>query len=239
MFVLGLTGSIGMGKSTAAGLLRRLGLPVHDADAAVHRLLAPGGAAVSPVLAAFPAAAAADGGIDRRALGARVFHDAAALKRLETILHPLVRKEALRFLARQQRLGADVAVLDIPLLYETGGERLCDAVVVVTAPAWLQAQRVLRRPGMTPETFAAIKAKQLPDSLKRRRADVLVQTGLGKGETLRRLRSIARLAAGCKGQAWPPRQGRQQALPGTRNGGTGNGGQGRRKTQNTAGDRED
>ena len=233
MFVLGLTGSIGMGKSTAAGLLRRLGLAVHDADAAVHRLLAPGGAAVAPVLAAFPDVAAQDGGIDRRALGAQVFHDAAALKRLETILHPLVRREALRFLARQQRLGAAVAVLDIPLLYETGGEGLCDAVVVVTAPAWLQAQRVLRRPGMTPETFAAIKAKQLPDTIKRRRADVLVQTGLGKGETLRRLRSIARLASGRKGQAWPPRQGRPQALSGTRDGGrTG------RKTRNTAGDRE-
>ena len=212
MFVLGLTGSIGMGKSTAAALLRRLGLPVHDADAAVHRLLAAGGAAVSPVLAAFPDVAASDGGIDRRALGRQVFRDGTALKRLEAILHPLVRAEALRFLARQQRLGAAVVILDIPLLYETGGEALCDAVIVVTAPAWLQAQRVLRRPGMTPETFAAIKAKQLPDAEKRRRADVLVQTGLGKGDTLRRLRRIARVAAGCEGEAWPPRSGLKPLL---------------------------
>ena len=212
MFVLGLTGSIGMGKSTAAALLRRLSLPVHDADAAVHRLLVAGGAAVSPVLAAFPDVAASDGGIDRRALGRQVFRDGTALKRLEAILHPLVRAEALRFLARQQRLGAAVVILDIPLLYETGGEALCDAVIVVTAPAWLQAQRVLRRPGMTPETFAAIKAKQLPDAEKRRRADVLVQTGLGKGDTLRRLRRIARVAAGCEGEAWPPRSGLQPLL---------------------------
>ncbi len=204
MYVLGLTGSIGMGKSTAARLLRRLGVPVHDADAAVHRLLAPGGAAVAPVLAAFPGVAGPDGGIDRRALGARVFRDPAALKRLEAILHPRVRAEARGFLRRQQRRRARVVVLDIPLLYETGGEALCDAVVVVSAPGWLQAQRVLRRPGMTPETFAAIRAKQLPDADKRRRADFVVPTGLGKGHTLRRLRRIVRLAQTSRGRAWPP-----------------------------------
>jgi dephospho-CoA kinase len=194
MIVLGLTGSIGMGKSTAAQLLRRMGVPVHDADAAVHRLMAPGGRAVPAVLQAFPGVEGPGGGpgagIDRKALGARVFADRAELKRLEAILHPLVRAEARAFLRRHRRLGARVVVLDIPLLFETGGERLCDAVIVVTAPAWLQAQRVLRRPGMTPQTFEAVKAKQLPDAEKRRRADYVVPTGLGKADTFRRLRGI-------------------------------------------------
>jgi dephospho-CoA kinase len=156
--------------------------------------MAPGGAAVPAVLQAFPEVQAPDGGIDRRKLGARVFAERAELTRLEAILHPLVRAEARAFLRRQRRLGARVVVLDIPLLFETGGERLCDAVVVVTAPAWLQAQRVLRRPGMTPETFATVKAKQLPDAEKRRRADYVVPTGLGKADTFRRLREIVRAA---------------------------------------------
>lgn len=191
MRVLGLTGSIGMGKSSAATMLRRLGLPLHDSDATVHRLLGRGGTAVAAVEAAFPGVVVG-GAVDRRRLGPRVFGDPAALRRLEGILHPLVRAEALAFLARWRRARRPLVVLDIPLLYETGGEVLCDAVALVTAPAFLQAQRVLRRPGMTPERFAAILAQQLPDREKRRRADFLVLTGRGKGDTFRQLRRIVR-----------------------------------------------
>ena len=135
--VLGLTGSIGMGKSTAAQALRRLGVPVHDADAVVHGLMARGGAAVAAIEAAFPGVTR-DGAVDRTALGAKVFGDPAALRRLEAILHPLVRRSARRFLERARRRRVPVAVLDIPLLYETGGEELCDAVMVVSAPARIQ-----------------------------------------------------------------------------------------------------
>jgi len=192
MIVLGLTGSIGMGKSTAATMLRRLGVPVHDADAVVHALLGPGGAAVAAVGAAFPGVAAG-GAVDRGKLGARVFGDAAALTRLEGILHPMVRRSARRFLLQAARRRAPLAVLDIPLLYETGAEAICDAVVVVSAPAFLQKDRVLGRGGMTPARFAAIQAKQMPDAEKRRRADFVVETGLSRGATLRRLEAIVTL----------------------------------------------
>src|SRR5689334_1251690 len=189
MIVLGLTGSIGMGKSTAAALLRRLGLPVYDADAAVHRLLGPGGAAVPQVEAAFPGTSGF-AGIDRRRLGARVFGDRAALRRLEAILHPLVRGEQRRFLKAMAARRAPLVVLDIPLLFETGGEQICDAVIVVSAPHFLQRARVLARPGMTEARFAAILAKQMPDREKRRRADFVVPTGQGRALTLRRLSKI-------------------------------------------------
>ncbi len=192
MLVIGLTGSIGMGKSTAAAMLRRLGLPVHDADAAVHRQMACGGAAVSAVEAAFPGVTR-DAAIDRGLLGAKVLADSAALKRLEAILHPLVRAEARAFLAKQARLRRLLAVLDIPLLFETGGDRLCDAVIVVSAPPFIQRARVLRRPGMTDAKMQAILARQLPDAEKRRRADFVVHTGLNKAHTLRQLAGIVRL----------------------------------------------
>ena len=192
MILIGLTGSIGMGKSTAAAALRRLGLPVHDADAAVHRLLAPGGAAVGPVLAAFPDVADPAGGIDRQRLGARVFGDPAALKRLEAILHPQVRAAKRRFLAAEARRRRPMVVLDVPLLYETGGERECDAVLVVSAPAFLQRQRVLARPGMSEAKFRAILAKQMPDREKRRRAGHVVPTGIGRRFSLDRLRAALR-----------------------------------------------
>jgi dephospho-CoA kinase len=194
---LGLTGSIGMGKSTAALALKRLGLPVHDADAVVHRLLAPGGGAVAAVLAGFPDVGTTAGGIDRQKLGARVFGDAAGLKRLEAILHPLVGAAKQRFLAAAARRRASMVVLDVPLLYETGGERACDAVLVVSAPSFLQRQRVMRRPGMTPAKFLAILAKQMPDAEKRRRTPHVIPTGLGRRLTLDRLRAALRtLAAG-------------------------------------------
>ncbi len=192
MFVLGLTGSIGMGKTTAANMLRRMGLPLHDADRAVHRLLAKGGAAVAAVEAAFPGVVE-DGVVDRERLAAEVFENPVALKRLEGILHPEVRRTTRAFLGRQARAGRSLAVLDIPLLFETGGEALCNAVVVVTAPSVVQRARVMGRRGMTPARFQAILAKQMPDREKRRRADFVVNTGLSKAETLRQLRAIVTL----------------------------------------------
>jgi dephospho-CoA kinase len=197
VIVLGLTGSIGMGKSTAAATLRSLGLPLFDADRVVHRLLAPGGAAVAAVAAAFPATGIHSGGIDRRRLGERVFGDRAALARLEAILHPLVERDERRFVARASGRRAPIVVLDIPLLFETGGERRCDYVLVVTAPKFLQRQRVLRRSGMTPERLDAILEEQMPDAEKQRRADFIVRTGLSRKLSLQRLRAIVRLLRGC------------------------------------------
>jgi dephospho-CoA kinase len=192
MFVLGLTGSIGMGKTAAAKMLRRMGLPLHDADRAVHRLLAKGGAAVAAVEAAFPGVAV-DGAVDRERLAARVFEDPAALERLEGILHPAVRRTTRAFLGRHARASRPLVVLDIPLLFEAGGAALCDAVVVVTAPAFVQRARVMGRRGMTPARFQAILAKQMPDNEKRRRADFIVKTGLSKAAALRQLRVIIKL----------------------------------------------
>lgn len=191
MVVLGLTGSVGMGKSTAARMLRRLRIPVHDADAEVHRLLGPGGRAVAAVARAWPGAAKSHR-IDRPALGRLVFGDPAALKRLEGILHPQVRAAQRRFLAACWRRRVPVAVLDIPLLFETAGENRCDGVIVVSAPPWLQRARVLQRPGMTEARLAAILGQQMPDAEKRRRARWVVPTGLGQALTLRRLKAILR-----------------------------------------------
>jgi dephospho-CoA kinase len=207
MKVLGLTGSIGMGKSTAARLLRRMGLAVHDADSEVHRLLAPGGGAVAAVAAAFPGVVAG-GAVDRAALGRLVFADPAALRRLEAILHPRVRRAEAAFLRRHARRHAVLVVLDVPLLLETGGGRRCDAVAVVTAPAFLQAQRVLKRPGMTPERLARVRAQQMADSDKIRRADFVIPTGTGLAPALRRLaRAVTVLRTRPGRGAWPPRPG--------------------------------
>ena len=195
MRVLGLTGSIGMGKSAAARALRRLGVPVHDADAAVHRLLGPGGGAVAAVAQAFPGVVA-DGAVDRAALGRRVFNNPAALARLEAILHPLVQRSEQRFLRGALARREPVAVLDIPLLFEIGGERRCDAVIVVSAPRFVQEARVLRRKGMTAARLLAVRARQMPDAEKRRRADFVVPTGLDKRATLRRLAAIVRVMTG-------------------------------------------
>ncbi len=208
MFIIGLTGSIGMGKSTAAAMFRRLGAPVHDADAVVHGLLGPGGGAVVPVVEAFNDVLSGVGAmaqIDRAALGAQVFDDAPALARLEAILHPMVRETEDRFLRRQTRHGRKVVVLDVPLLFETGGENRCDAVAVVSAPSFVQEARVLRRPGMTPERLANIRARQMPDAEKRRRADFVLATGLGKATTLQAVTAVVKLAATREGRIWPPR----------------------------------
>ena len=155
MIILGLTGSIGMGKSTAAAMLRRLGVPVHDSDAAVHRLIGPGGRAVAAVGAAFPGVVV-DGAVDRPALGAKVFGDPVALKKLESILHPMVGEEKGCFLRREASRRTKVVALDVPLLFETGGDRGCDATILITAPPFIQAARVLRRPGMTKERLEEI-----------------------------------------------------------------------------------
>lgn len=205
MFILGLTGSIGMGKTSAARTLRRLGVPVHDADAAVHRLLGTGGACVAAVEAAFPGVVH-DGAVDRKDLGQRVFGKPASLARLEAILHPPVRREAIDFLERHARQRRSVVVLDIPLLFETGGDHLCDATVVVSAPAMVQAARVLGRPGMTEARFRSILAQQMSDAEKRRRADFIVSTGLGKRDTLRQLAAIIKLVRSRPSRHWPPRR---------------------------------
>jgi len=181
-----------MGKSTAAMTLQRLGVPLFDADRMVHRLLAPGGAAVEPVAAAFPGVRATDGGIDRAILGQHVFSDALALSRLERIIHPMVAAGEKRFLAFARARREPIVVLDIPLLFESGSERRCDYVLVVSAPGLVQRQRVLRRRGMTERRFTAILGNQMPDREKRRRADFVVPTGLSRNVSLRRLRAIVR-----------------------------------------------
>lgn len=178
MIILGLTGSIGMGKSATASLFRDGGVPVYDADAAVHALYAEGGAAVAPIEEAFPGVAE-KGAIDRQKLRARVLDDAAAMKRLEGIVHPLAGEAQLDFRRRAKAQGSPFAVLDIPLLFETGGNRYCTYTLVVTAPADVQRARVLARPGMTEEAFEAILARQMPDADKRARADFILSTAHG------------------------------------------------------------
>lgn len=176
MIVLGLTGSIGMGKSTTARLFAEAGVPVHDSDEAVHRLYA--GEAAQLVEAIFPGTVV-DGVVDRTQLARRVLGDPAAIRKLEGLIHPLVRADAEAFLARQREAGAPLALLDIPLLFETGGRNRVDKVVVVTAPADIQRERVLARPGMTEEKFSAILAKQVPDAEKQKLADFIIDTGSG------------------------------------------------------------
>ncbi len=187
MIVLGLTGSIGMGKSTTAAMFAEEGVPVHDADAAVHALYE--GEAAPLIEAAFPGTTQ-DGNVDRQKLGAEVLGNTEALKRLEAIVHPLVAGMRDRFLVKARASGAPVALLDIPLLFETGGEKLVDAVVVVTAPADVQRARVMGRPGMTEDKFQALLAKQVPDSEKRRRADYIVDTSQGLEAARAQVRDI-------------------------------------------------
>jgi dephospho-CoA kinase len=192
MIVLGLTGSIGMGKSTVANFFAENGVPVYDADAAVHRLYT--GDAAPLIETAFPGTAA-DGTVDRARLAEQVVGDAEALRRLEAIVHPLVRRAQEQFLAQAEADGAAVAVLDIPLLFETGGDERCDAVVVVSAPAETQRERVMSRPGMTEEKFAGLLAKQMPDAEKRRRADFVVDTSSDFDATRAQVRAILLKAA--------------------------------------------
>jgi dephospho-CoA kinase len=192
MLVLGLTGSVAMGKSTTARFFAEEGVPVHDADMVVHRLYE--GDAVPVIEAAFPGTTT-DGKVDRVKLGSRVMGDLAALHQLEAIVHPMVQDAEARFLAEAESKGAPVAILDIPLLFETGGDQRVDAVVVATAPAEVQRERVLARPGMTEQRLAAMLARQMPDSEKRRRADFIVDTSRGFDDAREQVREILRKVA--------------------------------------------
>jgi dephospho-CoA kinase len=191
-----------MGKSTAAKMLRSMGVPVYDADAAVHRLQAPGGLALPPIEAAFPGVVK-NGVLDRQALGARVFGDKQALRRLEAIVHPLVQQQQRAFVKRAARRGEKIVVLDIPLLFEGMGERRVDGVLVVSAPAFLQRQRVMARPGMTAEKLAGILRQQVPDAIKRRKATVVIPTGLGLAPTRTALARAVRSLQKTSGRSWP------------------------------------
>lgn len=196
-FVLGLTGSIGMGKSATAAMFRQLGVPVHDADAAVHELYR--GAAAAPIGQAFPGTVA-DGIVDRAKLGAAVLGDPAGLRVLEGIVHPLVRAKKEAFLRKAVADGAPLVVLDIPLLFETAGQTQCDAVLVVTTSSDVQRERVLARPGMTEDKLASILAKQMPDAEKRAQAHFLVDTGRGFASAEAQVRSILACLAGRPGK---------------------------------------
>ena len=207
MILLGLTGSIAMGKSRAADRFRAFGVPVFDSDAEVHALMAQGGAAVAAVAAAFPGCLGAGRGIDRTILGRMVLERPVELRRLEAIVHPLVRATQRRFLRRACRAAAELAILDIPLLFETGAERRVDAVAVVCASAMLQAQRALRRPGMTAERLARIRAEQRPDPWKRARADFVIPTGYDGGALTLHVATVLAALRGRAPHAWPPRPG--------------------------------
>ena len=189
MIVLAITGSVGMGKTTAAKVFARLGYPVFDADATVRDLLTSDARTIAAVRRAFPVAVR-DGAVDRKVLADLVFGDAAVLERLEGILHKRVRRAEKRFLAAAKQSGARLAVLDIPLLFETGGEKRVDATVVVSAPAAVQRARVMTRPGMTARRFRAMRARQMPDREKRRRATFVIDTGAGKAKMTRAIRRV-------------------------------------------------
>ncbi len=189
--IIGLTGGIGMGKTTVAAQFAAFGARIESADTIVHRLLSEEGEACAQVKQTFPGAVI-EGKIDRKALGKIVFADSEKRKNLEAILHPLVIAAENEFIAREQALGTRLLVLDIPLLFETGGEARCDVTVVASAPAFIQRQRVMKRPGMTEEKFRAIVAAQMPDSEKRARADFIVQTGLGKAFSYFQVKAIVR-----------------------------------------------
>jgi dephospho-CoA kinase len=206
MLLIGLTGSIGMGKSETAKMFARRGVPVYDADKAVHALYEPGGAAVAPIEAAFPGVVR-EGRIDRAELSKHVVGKPEALKRLEAIVHPLVARAQLDFLAKAEAEGAPVVVLDIPLLFETGGEKRVDVVVVVSAPADLQRTRVLARDGMTEEKFEAIRAKQVPDDVKRARADFVVVTDKGLEDAQAQVDKVLQALEGRAGRIWAQRRG--------------------------------
>jgi dephospho-CoA kinase len=192
MLILGLTGSIGMGKSTTAAMFEAEGVPVYDSDAAVHALYAAGGAAVAPVEAAFPGVLT-DGAIDRAKLSAKVVGNPEALAKLEAIVHPLVGADRIGFFQKAQAEGRDIVVLDVPLLFETGGEKSVHKVVVVSAPPEAQRARVLARPEMTPEKFEAILARQTPDAEKRARADFVIDTGQGVEHARKQVRDLLTL----------------------------------------------
>jgi len=202
MLIVALTGSIGMGKSTASTMLRQMGVPVYDADAAVHSLTVKHGPALPHIEREFPGVVS-DGVLDRQKLGAHVFGNQPALRRLEAIIHPMVWRKQRRFLTEAKRRRAPIVVLDIPLLFEGNGHQRVDATIVVSAPAWLQRRRVLARPGMTEEKFAGILKQQVPDRIKCKLATYVVPTGLGKAETRRHLVRILEDLHDKEGAHWP------------------------------------
>ncbi len=196
MFILGLTGSIGMGKTTTAAIFRKEGVPVHDSDATVHALYE--GKAVPIIERAFPGVIH-DGVVDRALLGAQVREDPEAMRRLERLVHPMVREERAAFIRAAARAGHKIVVLDIPLLFETGAEKDVDATVVVSAPEAVQKQRVCQRAGMTPEWLAVIMSRQMPDAEKRHRAQFIIDTSKGVADAERQVRDILRALAGATG----------------------------------------
>jgi len=201
MLIIGLTGSIGMGKSTAAKNFASFGIPVYDADAAVHALYDKGGAAVSEIAREFPGAVK-DGRVDRAALSKLVVGDQSAMNRLEAITHPLVYRAREEFLARHAEEGAPMVVLEIPLLFETGADAGVDVVVVVSAPEGMQRARALSREGMTEEKLAGILSRQWPDAMKRARADFIVDTAKSHAESAQTVKSIVAALKGREGKAW-------------------------------------
>ena len=207
MYLIGLTGSIGMGKSLTASLFQKQGVPVYDADAAVHALYEKDGAAVAPIGALVPEAVV-DGTVDRAILGAHVLKDAEKLKALEAIVHPLAGQAQMAFLLDNEAAGTKAAVLDIPLLLEGGGEKFVDSVVVVSAPYELQRQRVLARPGMSEERFADILAKQVPDAEKRKRAEFIVDSSISVEDAEAQVRAILDAIEGRVGAAYAARKAR-------------------------------
>jgi dephospho-CoA kinase len=205
MLIIGLTGSIGMGKSVTASMFSKLNVPVYDADAAVHALYAQGGTAVAALEAAFPGIAN-DGAVDRTALSSRVLNDANALKRLEAIVHPLVGEAQMKFLALAEQNHTPMVVLDIPLLFETNAESRVDVTVVVSAPQDVQRARVLARAGMTEEKFHAIVSMQMPDAQKRAKATIVIETGLGFDHTFGQVSALVAALKGRKGTVWEQRR---------------------------------
>ncbi|MGI9440044.1 MAG: dephospho-CoA kinase [Parvibaculales bacterium] len=204
MYLMGLTGSIGMGKTLTAGLFEQEGVPLYDADAAVHALYAQGGAAVAPIAQLVPEAII-DGAVDRTILGRAVLDDAAQLKKLEAIVHRLVGAAQIDFLTAQKQANARQVLLDIPLLFETGGDAFVDCTIVVSAPFAVQQQRVLARAGMTAKKFASIVAKQLPDAEKRARADFVVDSSVSVAHAHAQVRAILKAVAGREGVAYAAR----------------------------------
>ncbi len=204
MVILGLTGSIGMGKTRAAEYFRRLGIPVHDADKTVHDLLSGDAGVIADIKALIPGAVN-KGVVNKAAIADVVFSDTDALERIELILHPRVQQWERRFLERTARDGRGLVVLDVPLLFETHGENRCDGVVTVSAPAFIQRQRVLGRKDMTPEKLVAILARQMPDFEKRKRSNFVVYTGLGRDYSLLQILNIVSITRNWQGRHWPPR----------------------------------
>jgi len=204
MFVLGLTGSIAMGKTWGAKCFRRLRVPVHDADLCVHRLIGPGGAATARVAKTFPGVLGDGGGVDRQKLAGQVLGDDAALDTLEAMLHPLVRQDQRRFLQQCQFRRERLVVLDIPLLYETNARTRVDAVVVMSAPARIQHQRVMRRPGMNEQKLQAIFDRQMPNAAKCQMAEFVVATGATRGQSFRQIAKVVKVCRSIKGHVWNP-----------------------------------